>query len=118
MESQPVKRSARIAFIGNYLPRKCGIATFTTDLQQAVSAADPDNQIYVVALTDRDACYPYPDTVRFEIRENVLADYHHAAEFIQLDNPDVICVQHEYGIFGGKPGVICCPYWSRCKSRW
>ena len=93
-----------IAVIGNYLPRLCGIATFTTDLVEAISAEAPDVNSWAVAINDRPDGYAYPEEVRFEIKENKLSDYHTAAEFLSIHRMDIVCVQHEYGIFGGPAG--------------
>jgi glycosyltransferase involved in cell wall biosynthesis len=94
----------KIAFIGNYLPRKCGIATFTADLYEAVAEAQPDSDCFVLAMNDPGAEYNYPAQVRFEIQQNSLADYRSAADFLNLADPSVVCLQHEYGIFGGEAG--------------
>src|SRR5436190_3438536 len=94
----------RIAFIGNQLPRRCGIATFTHDLQQAVSTARPRLETSVVAMTDPDQTYDYPQSVRFQVREERIEDYARAAEFLNSARVDVVNLQHEYGIFGGEAG--------------
>jgi glycosyltransferase involved in cell wall biosynthesis len=94
----------RIAFIGNSLPRRCGIATFTTDLQQAIAAGPPSIGTSIVAMTDRDAGYSYPDTVGFEVRDDNLALYLAAADYINQGGFDAVSLQHEFGIFGGEAG--------------
>ena len=94
----------RVAFIGNYLPRRCGIATFTQDLHRAVSTARPDLETCVVAMTDSDRSYDYPPAVRFEIHDEMIGDYAKAAEFLNSTEFDVVSLQHEYGIFGGEAG--------------
>ncbi len=94
----------RIAFIGNHLPRRCGIATFTHDLHRAVSMARPDLETGVVAMTDAGRAYEYPDAVRLQIRDEVIGDHIRAAEFLNDAPFDVVCLQHEYGIFGGEAG--------------
>lgn len=94
----------RIAFVGNYLPRKCGIATFTTDLCKSVAALGPRFECLVVPVNDVPEGYDYPPEVRFEIQEQDLSSYERAADFLNLTNPDVVCVQHEFGIFGGPAG--------------
>ncbi|CAN7619722.1 glycosyltransferase family 4 protein [Bosea sp. LjRoot237] len=94
----------RIAFIGNSLPRRCGIATFTTDLQQAVAASDPDLATSIVAMNDGDG-YNYPSTVGFQIYEDRIQDYARAADFLNNGQFDVVSLQHEFGIFGGEAGV-------------
>lgn len=96
----------RIAFIGNSLPRRCGIATFTTDLQQAVAAGPRSIATSIVAMTDRhDLGYSYPDTVGFEVKDDNPADYLAAADHINQGGFDAVSLQHEFGIFGGEAGA-------------
>jgi glycosyltransferase involved in cell wall biosynthesis len=92
-----------VAFLGDYLPRKCGIATFTSDLLGAVAARHPQSRCFAVPVNDIEG-YRYPDVVRFEIEEQDLASYRRAAEFLNSSNVDVVSVQHEFGIFGGPAG--------------
>src|SRR6266850_2517853 len=99
-----MKLLQRVAFIGNHLPRRCGIATFTHDLHRAVSAARPDLETCVVAMTDPGRTYDYPQAVRFQIHDDPIGDYVQAAEFLNNARFDVACLQHEYGIFGGEAG--------------
>ena len=99
-----MKLLQRVAFIGNNLPRRCGIATFTHDLHRAVSTARPDIETCVVAMTDPGRTYDYPPAVRFQIRDEAIGDYVQAAEFLNNAGFDVVCLQHEYGIFGGEAG--------------
>lgn len=94
----------KIAFLGDYLPRKCGIATFTHDLRNSVAKHLPQTECMVVAVTDRPGEYRYPPEVRFEIHEQNLEDYRRAAEFLRFQNVETICVQHEFGIYGGSAG--------------
>ncbi len=96
--------SRTIAFLGDYLPRKCGIATFTSDLLGAVAARHPQSQCFAVPVNDIEGCYRYPDVVRFEIEEQNLDSYRSAAGFLNSSDADVVSVQHEYGIFGGPAG--------------
>jgi glycosyltransferase involved in cell wall biosynthesis len=93
-----------VAVIGNYLPRLCGIATFTTDLVEALSAEAPDINCWAVAMNDRPEGYAYPEKVKFVVNQNRLADYSVAAEFLNIGQTDIVCLQHEYGIFGGPAG--------------
>jgi glycosyltransferase involved in cell wall biosynthesis len=93
----------KIAFLGDYLPRKCGIATFTSDLLGAIAAEHPDSQCFAVPVNDIKG-YEYPDAVRFEIEEQDLHSYQQAADFLNIGNTDIVCVQHEFGIFGGPAG--------------
>ena len=93
-----------VAVIGNYLPRLCGIATFTTDLVEALTMEAPDISCSAVVMNDKPEGYPYPEKVRFEINQNKLADYTVASEFLNINQVDIACVQHEYGIYGGPAG--------------
>ncbi|HVM61627.1 MAG TPA: glycosyltransferase family 4 protein [Verrucomicrobiae bacterium] len=102
MQESPTIR--KIAFLGDYLPRKCGIATFTTDLRRAVAAEFPAIQCLVVPVNDREGGYDYPAEVRFEMAEQDLPSYLRAADFLNITGVDVVCVQHEFGIFGGPAG--------------
>ena len=96
--------SQRIAFLGDYLPRLCGIATFTHDLCEAVATAAPATECFVGAVNDREAGYDYPQRVRFELLEKDLDSYRRAADFLNFNNTDLLCVQHEFGIYGGPAG--------------
>ena len=95
---------SRIAFIGNYLPRQCGIATFTTDLCEAVASAYTETTCITLPVNDIEAGYPYPARVRFELTEKDIHSYTRAADFLNINNVDLVCLQFEYGIFGGKSG--------------
>jgi glycosyltransferase involved in cell wall biosynthesis len=95
---------SRIAIIGNYLPRQCGIATFTTDLCDAVSTEFGTERLFAMPVNDPESEYGYPERVRFELTEEELPSYQRAAEFLNFTNVDLVCVQHEYGIFGGAAG--------------
>ncbi len=95
----------RIAFIGNSLPRHCGIATFTTDLQQAITTSRQDLETRIVAMTDHGQTYDYPASVAFQINDGNIEDYARAADFLNAGRFDVVCLQHEFGIFGGEAGV-------------
>ena len=94
----------KIAFVGDYLPRKCGIATFTSDLLAALAAAHPQSQCFSVSVNDIPGGYEYPQVVRFEIEEQDLSSYLRAADFLNISDVDIVCLQHEFGIFGGRAG--------------
>ena len=104
VRSRPVLPS-RIAFVGNYLPRKCGIATFTTDLCDAIHAEYGATELLALPVNDIEEGYSYPARVRFELSEDNLASYRQAADFLNFSNIDLVCLQHEYGIFGGPAGA-------------
>lgn len=95
--------ATRVAFIGNSLPRRCGIATFTTDLQQAIAASGVADTA-IVAMTDCGRTYEYPPSVALEIQESKLEDYVAAADYLNRGGFDVVSLQHEFGIFGGEAG--------------
>ena len=94
----------RIAFIGSYMPRQCGIATFTTDLCEAVAAESGGTTCIALPVNDIEAGYAYPPRVRFELAEKDIDSYHRAADFLNINSVDLVCLQHEYGIFGGPAG--------------
>jgi glycosyltransferase involved in cell wall biosynthesis len=94
----------RIAFIGNYLPRLCGIATFTTDLCEAFANEFKGTSCIALPVNDFEAGYAYPPRVRFELIEKDIESYCRAADFLNINNVDMVSLQHEYGIFGGRAG--------------
>ena len=93
-----------VAFVGDYLPRQCGIATFTADLFQSYNTFIPESRPFVVSVNDTPDGYDYPDEVRLDFDQYNLDSYRKAAEFLNAKNVDVVCLQHEYGIFGGPSG--------------
>ena len=99
-----VDKVRKIAFVGDHLPRKCGIATFTSDLMVAVATAHPQSQCFCVSVNDVREGYEYPESVRFEIEEQDLSSYLRAADFLNINNVDMVCLQHEFGIYGGPAG--------------
>jgi len=111
-----------IAMIGSYVPRRCGIATFTHDLSTALADGifhqplRECTRVGVVAVTDTEKGYDYPPEVVHEIRHHSKEDYQHAAEFLNTSKFDVVCVQHEYGIFGGSDGAYLLSLLDRLKK--
>ncbi len=105
--------SIRVAFLGNSVPRRCGIATFTTDLQQAVAASRPEVGTAIVAMTDQGQTYAYPPAVRVQIQAEMLEDYASAADAVSAAGFNVLCLQHEFGIFGGDAGTHVLSFLSR-----
>jgi glycosyltransferase involved in cell wall biosynthesis len=95
----------RLAFIGNSLPRRCGIATFTTDLQKAMEVLSPRSQATLVAMTDSGRDYQYPPAVGFQIHVGDADEYERAADFLNARGCEVVSLQHEFGIFGGEAGA-------------
>lgn len=103
MHARPAKIRT-VAMLGNHLPRHCGIATFTTDLIEALAVELPGIDCFVLAMNDPGHRHAYPPRVRFEIAETDLSSYRRAADFLDACDVDVVSVQHEYGIFGGPAG--------------
>ena len=93
-----------IALIGNFLPRKCGLATYTTDTHAALKQRFPDLKIDVYAMDDHPGRYDYPDAVTAAITEQDRAAYLGAARMIEASGAQALWVQHEYGIYGGPAG--------------
>ncbi|KAF0135106.1 MAG: glycosyltransferase [Candidatus Saganbacteria bacterium] len=101
-----LKPELNIVFVGNYSPRLCGIATFTTDLcEAAAKLLSPRSSVFAIAVNDTDGRYAYPRRVEFIIQQTQQKDYFEAANFINASNADVVCIQHEYGIYGGWDGI-------------
>ena len=94
----------KIAFLGDYLPRQCGIATFTFDLRKAMVKEYPATECFVTPVNDLPAGYDYSSEVRFEFSENDLESYRRTADYLNFSDADVVCLQHEYGIYGGPAG--------------
>jgi hypothetical protein len=95
---------SRIAVIGNYLPRQCGIATFTTDLCEAIAAEYGTARLLALPVNDTGQGYDYPSRVRWSLNQDDASSYREAAAFLNFNNIDMVCLQHEYGIFGGPAG--------------
>ncbi len=94
--------SRRICFVSTYPPKACGIATFTADLRQAL--LKNKYQSSIIAVTNEHDSLDYPSEVVFEIGQNRIKDYKLAAEYINFSGVDLVCLQHEFGIFGGSHG--------------
>ena len=101
---EPAEGIKQIAFIGNYLPAHCGIATFTTDLTESLAVEFPEINFIALPTSDPDVKSGYPERVRFIIEKEDLDYYHQASYFLNMNHVDLVCLQHEYGIFGGKYG--------------
>lgn len=100
---EPAERDFKVCFVGTYPPRACGIATFTSDLRRAVGAS-ANIHTSVIAVTNSPNAYEYPPEVVFEITQDQIDDYRLAAEYINFSGADIVCLQHEFGIFGGPDG--------------
>ncbi|MEI6090127.1 MAG: glycosyltransferase family 4 protein [bacterium] len=109
----------KLAHIGTYPPRECGIGTFTQNLLTATnSTSDSKNDFiegFVIALSDNDLTYDYPKEVKFIIRQDHQRDYLEAVKFINLSGADACMLEHEFGIFGGQNGIYILPLLHRLK---
>jgi glycosyltransferase involved in cell wall biosynthesis len=105
----------RVAFIGNYLPRQCGIATFTTDLCTALGSEFGSERFFAIPVNDPDSSYDYPEQVRLELDQEDPASYERAAEFLNFNGNDLVSLQHEYGIYGGIAGSYILPFLRKLK---
>jgi glycosyltransferase involved in cell wall biosynthesis len=99
-----ISKPSRVAWLGNYVPRQCGIATFTRDLCEAIALEYPETHCLVGAVNDRNESYHYPERVRFEFHEKDINSYRRAADFLNINNVELLNVQHEFGIYGGPAG--------------
>ena len=98
--------SRAIGFVGTYIPRRCGIATFTFDLAEAVArVVGPRKPVYVVAMNENADGYPYPSRVKLQIQQDDVTHYLRAARFLN-ERCGVVSLQHEFGIFGGEAGSL------------
>ncbi|MCE5341442.1 MAG: glycosyltransferase family 4 protein [Planctomycetaceae bacterium] len=104
MDNVPSSILNRIAFIGNYQPRLCGIATFTTDLCETIAGQYSQTACIALPVNDIDGGYTYPSRVRFELTEKDIDSYRRAADFLNINKVDMVSLQHEYGIYGGREG--------------
>lgn len=91
----------KILIIGTYIPRKCGIATFTHDLFNSIS--DYSNEVDVIAISDGTE-YSFPSEVKRVIQRDNKLDYIEAGKWANQQNYSICIVQHEFGIFGGEAG--------------
>jgi glycosyltransferase involved in cell wall biosynthesis len=109
----------KLAFIGTYPPRECGIGTFTKNLFNAILNKKGSTKLksegFVVAMNDNDLSYKYPEEVKLTIRQQHQEDYLKAAEFINLSGADLCVLQHEFGIYGGESGVYILPLLHRLE---
>ena len=93
-------------FIGTYVPKECGIATFTHDLLNSVYGEYNDVQGEVIALNNASETYNYPEEVVFQIERDKIEDYYRAVDYINQSNADIVCLQHEFGLFGGDACLL------------
>ena len=94
-----------LLFVSSYIPRKCGIATFTKDLTKAINDLNPESLVEIVAMGDESSeTYHYPPEVVATVEKNTVASYHAAANHINASDASIVSLQHEFGLFGGDSG--------------
>ena len=108
----------KLAYIGTYPPRECGIGTFTQNLYNSTVTnyeSETPNRGLVIALNDHEQTYAYPEEVKLTIRQEHQRDYLKAAEFINISGADLCVLEHEFGIYGGQNGAYILPLLYRLK---
>jgi len=111
-----LNKQLKVLFIGTYVPKECGIATFTSDLLNSVSGDDKGVHCEVIALNDPSETYNYPKEVVFQIQRDKIDDYYRAADYINQSDADIVCLQHEFGLFCGNAGRLHICYLSGITS--
>ncbi|MFA6423495.1 MAG: glycosyltransferase family 4 protein [Patescibacteria group bacterium] len=99
-----LERKVRVIYVGSYIPRECGIATFTKDLTNAINMLNPENLAEIIALNEPLASRKYPWEVKYHIDQKDKKSYLKAADYINQSSCEIVNIQHEFGIFGGKDG--------------
>ncbi len=97
-------KSVRVIYISSYIPRKCGIATFTKDLTTAINNQNPEALAEIIAISDGESDYDYPWEVKLRIRQDCLEDYLVAIKYINQSSTDIVVIEHEFGLYGGDSG--------------
>lgn len=105
-----VDRSIRVIYVSSYIPKPCGIATYTKDLTTAVNELNPQNLAEIMAFTPDGQKYDYPWEVKYRVRQNKIEDYINAAKYINQSGAQVVHLQHEFGLFGGNVGDYIIPF--------
>src|SRR4030042_4164205 len=109
-------RRVRVIYVSSYIPRKCGIATFTKDLTNAINVLNPYSLAEIMAINDNSNTYDYPWEVKFRIAQDDLKAYLSAAEYINNSSAELVCFQHEFGLFGGKNGEYAITFLEQIKK--
>jgi glycosyltransferase involved in cell wall biosynthesis len=112
------KQTRKIAaiYVGTYIPRPCGIATYTKDLTNAINVLNPRCLAEIAVLDRPEDSYPYPWEAKFRINMHDLASFIRAADYINRSAAEIVCIQHEFGIFGGQSGEYIVPFMERIKK--
>jgi len=109
-ELEKRKREVRVIYVGTYIPRECGIATYTKDLTTAINILNPHYLAEIVAINEPDGHYDYPWEVKYRIEQEEPKSYIDAASYINQSSAPIVSIQHEFGIFGGEDGEYILPF--------
>jgi glycosyltransferase involved in cell wall biosynthesis len=114
------RREVRAIFVSSYIPRKCGIATFTKDLTNAINALNPYSLTEIMAVTDTTAPnggYDYPWEVKFRINQDDVTNYISAADYINSSSAEIVCLEHDFGLYGNRDGEYILEFLKRIKKK-
>lgn len=103
-------RAIRVIYVSSYIPRYCGIATYTKDLTNGINLLNPYALAEIMVMNREVEKLEYPWEVKFKIEQDNLSTYLQAAEYINQSGADLVCLEHEFGIFGGKSGEYILPF--------
>ena len=98
------KEGIKTIFISSFIPRKCGIATYTKDLTQAINKVNPCSEVEIIAMNKPEDNVVYPPEVKFKIDQDDLESYVKAGDYINKSNADIVVLEHEFGLYGGQYG--------------
>lgn len=111
-----IERSIRVIYVSSYIPKPCGVATYTKDLTTAINELNPTNLAEILAVTPHGQEYDYPWEVKYRIGENSIEDYVNAAKYINQSGAEIVHLQHEFGLFGGNEGDYIIPFLENIKK--
>lgn len=110
------EKTVKVIYVSSYIPRKCGIATFTKDLTNDINQLNPYALAEIMALNKNGEDLSYPWETKYKINQEELISFLQAAEYINQSSADIICLQHEFGLFGGKCGEFVLPFIESIKK--
>src|SRR3989344_4319684 len=103
-------RAIRVIYVSSYIPRYCGIATYTKDLTNAINLLNPYAQAEIMVLNREVEKLEYPWEVKYKIEQDNLSTYLQAADYVNQSGANLVCLEHEFGIFGGNNGEYILPF--------
>lgn len=97
-------KSINVIYISSYIPRRCGIATYTSDLTKAINLINPYSKAEIMALIRPEDKINYPLEVKLKINQYKIDSYIKAANYINKSKADIVVLEHEFGLYGGEFG--------------